>query len=316
LKYQLGTALVAGRESIILYCRDVFFDLQALLNLSQLKKVLSLEQVNAPVSLMGLMEQWPFWKGQLAPIAAWIMGDGFAETLPVQASADQLSWRVPLLYPHKLICIGTNYRDHIVEMSGGPGMKLPSYPYSFLKPATTTLIGSGEPFTLPTYAEFADYEAELAVVIGQRAHNVRGDEALQIIAGYSVFNDLSVRDWITKPAPVGIDWVLSKAFDGASPMGPFITPAEFVPDPQNLHITLSVNGQVKQDSTTANMVFSVQEIIEHLASIMTLEPGDVIATGTPAGVGYARKPKEPLRPGDEIVIEIEGLGRLETPVLS
>ncbi|HZU66970.1 MAG TPA: fumarylacetoacetate hydrolase family protein [Ktedonobacteraceae bacterium] len=316
MKYQLGTALVAGRESIILYCRDAFFDLSSLLKLVQSKQALSLERVNPPVSLMEVMERWPFWKGQLASIADWLAGDSFAGTLPAQVGADQLSWRAPLLYPHKLICIGTNYKDHILEMSGGAGMKLPAYPYSFLKPTTTTLIGSGEPFTLPKYAEFTDYEAELAVVIGQRARNVRGDEALHIVAGYSVFNDLSVRDWITKPAPVGIDWVLSKAFDGSAPMGPFITPAEFVPDPQNLLITLSVNGQVKQDSNTANMVFSVREIIEHLASIMTLEPGDVIATGTPAGVGYARRPQEPLRPGDEIAIEIEGLGRLETPVQS
>lgn len=316
MKYQLGTALVAGRERIIFSCRDAFFDLQALLNLAQLKQATSLERLDPPVSLVGLMERWPLWKEQLASIATWIAGDGFAETLSAQVSADQLSWRAPLLYPRKLICIGTNYRDHILEMSGGAGMKLPSYPYSFLKPTTNTLIGSGEPFTLPTYAEFTDYEAELAVIIGQRAHNIRSDDALQIVAGYSVFNDLSVRDWITKPAPVGIDWVLSKAFDGSAPMGPFITPAEFVPDPQNLHITLSLNGRVKQDSTTANMVFSVREIIEHLASIMTLEPGDVIATGTPAGVGYARRPREPLQPGDEIVIEIEGLGRLETPVQS
>lgn len=127
-------------------------------------------------------------------------------------------------------------------------------------------------------------------------------------------NDISARDWIAEAPSVGIDWVMQKAFDGFAPMGPLITPAEFVPDPQRLSIRLTVNGERKQDSTTANMLFSVQEIVEHLASIMTLEPGDVIATGTPAGVGYGRKPPEALKSGDTMIVEIEGLGRLETPV--
>ena len=134
------------------------------------------------------------------------------------------------------------------------------------------------------------------------------------IAGYSLLNDVSARDWIAEAPSLGIDWVMQKAFDGFAPMGPLITPATFVPDPQKLSIILSVNGQVKQNSTTANMIFSVREIIEHLSSIMTLEPGDVIATGTPAGVGHGRKPPEYLKPGDRMVVEIEGLGQLVTPV--
>lgn len=132
---------------------------------------------------------------------------------------------------------------------------------------------------------------------------------------YSLLNDVSARDWIAEAPPVGIDWVMQKAFDGFAPMGPLITPAAFVHDPQHLSMTLTVNGQVKQHSTTANMIFSVREIIEHLTSIMTLEPGDVIATGTPAGVGYAKKPPEYLRAGDTMIVEIEGLGQLETPVI-
>ncbi|TMC96703.1 MAG: fumarylacetoacetate hydrolase family protein, partial [Chloroflexi bacterium] len=123
-------------------------------------------------------------------------------------------------------------------------------------------------------------------------------------------------DWVPKEehSYFGLDWVMSKDFDGAAPMGPFITPAEFVQTPQALTLTLTVNGQMKQHSNTASMVFSIQEIIEHLSTIMTLEPGDVIATGTPSGVGYGRKPPEFLRPGDRMVAEIEGLGRLETEI--
>jgi len=155
---------------------------------------------------------------------------------------------------------------------------------------------------------------ELAVVIGQRVRHVRGEAAMASIAGYSIVNDISARDWVPKEerSYFGLDWVMLKGFDGAAPMGPFITPAEFVQAPQALTLTLAVNGQVKQHANTASMVFSIQEIIEHLTTIMTLEPGDIIATGTPSGVGYGRKPPEFLRPGDRMVAEIEGLGRLET----
>ncbi|MEM7345070.1 MAG: fumarylacetoacetate hydrolase family protein, partial [Chloroflexota bacterium] len=177
---------------------------------------------------------------------------------------------------------------------------------------TTTLVGSEVEVQIPTQSTMVDWEAELAIVIGQRCRQVRGEAALAAVAGYSIINDLSARDWIASAPPVGIDWIMQKAFDGFCPMGPFITPAEFVTDPDNLQLSLTVNGVLKQDSNTANLVFSVQQMVEHLASIMTLEPGDVIATGTPAGVGYSRKPQEFLKPGDEMIVEIEGLGQLVT----
>ena len=215
------------------------------------------------------------------------------------------------MYPNKLICLGANYNDHNTEMDNTKPLK---FPYCFLKPPTTTLVGSGEIVHLPEYAKMIDWEVELAVVIGQKVRHVRGEAAMASIAGYSILNDISARDWVPKEehSYFGLDWVMSKDFDGAAPMGPFITPAEFVQAPQALTLTLAVNGQVKQHSNTASMVFSIQEIIEHLTTIMTLEPGDVIATGTPSGVGYGRKPPEFLRPGDRMVAEIEGLGRLET----
>ena len=215
------------------------------------------------------------------------------------------------MYPNKLICLAANYNDHNTEMDN---TQPPKFPYCFLKPPTTTLVGSGETVLFPEYAKLIDWEVELAVVIGQRVRRVRGEEAMASIAGYSIVNDISARDWVPKEehSYFGLDWVMSKGFDGAAPMGPFITPAEFVQTPQALTLTLTVNGQVKQHSNTASMVFSIQEIIEHLTTIMTLEPGDIIATGTPSGVGYGRKPPEFLRPGDRMVAEIEGLGRLET----
>jgi len=213
--------------------------------------------------------------------------------------------------PRKLICIGVNYGEHNREMLGE--MSTP-VPYSFMKPPTTALVGSGRSIPLPAHAQKIDYEAELAVVIGRRAYCVAAEEALDYVYGYSVINDISARDWIASTTPLGPDWTMAKGFNESAPMGPWITPARFVPDPQHLDISLSVNGTVKQDSNTAEMIFSVAQVIEHLANIMALEPGDVIATGTPAGVGAGREPPEFLQPDDEIRVEIEGLGVLETRI--
>ncbi len=310
-KYQLGTALVSGKQSIILAFQGKFFDLQSLVQNAKAHSTLALDVRELSTSLLALIEEWSYWNEKLAQVVNAVFVDGGAEEISGALRQDELQWLAPLLYPRKLICIGTNYRDHIAEMGV---QKMPKYPYSFLKPATTTLIGSGTPLQLPEMAKQVDWEAELAVVIGQRARHVRKEDAMAYVAGYSLLNDVSARDWIAEAPPVGIDWVMQKAFDGFAPMGPLITPAAFVADPQQLSITLTVNGQVKQNSTTANMVFSVREIIEHLTAIMTLEPGDVIATGTPAGVGYGKKPPEYLHSGDRMVVEIEGLGQLETSI--
>jgi 2,4-didehydro-3-deoxy-L-rhamnonate hydrolase len=312
IKYQLGTALVSGKQSIVLVSQEKFFDLHSFLHNAHAYTALSLEVRELPTSLLELVEDWSYWNEKLAQIVNAVFANGAAQEVSGALHQDEMQWLAPLLYPRKLICIGTNYRDHIAEMGIS---KLPRYPYSFLKPATTTLIGSGTPLQLPEQAKQVDWEAELAVVIGQKARHLRGKDAMACVAGYSLLNDVSARDWIAEAPPVGIDWVMQKAFDGFAPMGPLITPAAFVTNPQQLSMLLTVNGQVKQSSTTANMVFSVQEIIEHLTSIMTLEPGDVIATGTPAGVGYGKHPPEYLRSGDTMVVEIEGLGRLETPII-
>lgn len=313
VKYQLGTALISGEQSIVLACREQFYDLHGLLASAKAKNALSIEFRALPASLLGLIEDWLYWNDTLAQIVNILFANSSEHAFSDALLKDELQWLPPLLYPRKLICIGTNYRDHIAEMGVS---KLPKYPYSFLKPATTTLIGSKASLQLPEQAKQVDWEAELAVVIGQKVRHVQGEDALKCVAGYSLLNDISARDWIAEAPPLGIDWIMQKAFDGFAPMGPLITPALFVPDPQHLSITLTVNGQIKQKSTTTNMVFSVQEIIEHLSSIMTLEPGDVIATGTPAGVGHGRKPPEYLRAGDTMVVAIEGLGQLETYVIA
>ena len=217
---------------------------------------------------------------------------------------------LPPVAPGKLICVGVNYQDHIDEMN--ITIDLP-YPYCFSKPASNTLRGSGVTVTLPRNAEMFDWEAELAVVIGSSARDVLAREALDHIAGYANFNDLSARDKLSTSSVVGVDWVFMKGQDGFGPIGPYLVPARFVPDPQALPVRLTVNGVTKQDSSTAEMVHGVAAIIEHLSSIMTLDPGDVIATGTPAGTANGHSPIEWLKPGDEVVVEIGNLGQLVTP---
>jgi 2-keto-4-pentenoate hydratase/2-oxohepta-3-ene-1,7-dioic acid hydratase in catechol pathway len=311
-KYQIGTANLKGeKETVIVFCKGKHLDLLLLLNDVRFKKHFSAQITHIPQSLMEILEKWGVWKKVIPHLLEEVINDREMEERFLIDEAD-IQWRPPLLYPKKLICVGINYTDHIAEM----GLKaLPPRPYTFLKPATTTLVGTGEEVELPSQCRMVDWEAELAVVIGKKVRHVKGDEAMDCIAGYSVINDISARDWLAEPSLVGVDWVVQKAFDGFAPMGPYITPAEFVSDPQNLNISLTVNGVVKQNSNTSKMLFSVQQIIEHLSSIMTLEPGDVIATGTPAGVEYGRKDPRFLEKGDVMVVEIEGLGKLETKMV-
>jgi 2,4-diketo-3-deoxy-L-fuconate hydrolase len=223
-----------------------------------------------------------------------------------------LHWRVPLRRTRKLICIGANYDEHVTEMHRGEKLTT-TFPYSFVVPPTTTLSASGEEVRLPKSAAKIDWEGEIGVVIGRRARDVPVERALEIVACYTSLNDLSARDWAGPNAPaIGVDWVMSKAYDGFKPIGPDVLPSRFVADPQELSIRTWVNGELKQDGVARNMIFSVAEIIAHLSGIMTLEPGDVIATGTPDGVGHGRRPPEYLAPGDHVVVEVSGLERLET----
>jgi len=212
---------------------------------------------------------------------------------------------LPIERPQKIVCIGLNYRDHAEEQ----GVPLPERPLLFAK-WPNTLIGPGEQIVIPPITEQVDYEAELGVVIGQRVRGVSVENALEAVAGYVCVNDVSARDLQFSDK----QWVRGKSLDTFCPVGPVLVPASEVPDPQALRIRAVLNGRVMQDSSTANMVFGVAELIAFVSQAITLEPGDLIATGTPAGVGVFRDPPVLLQPGDEITIEIEGLGALTNPV--
>jgi 2-keto-4-pentenoate hydratase/2-oxohepta-3-ene-1,7-dioic acid hydratase in catechol pathway len=212
---------------------------------------------------------------------------------------------LPIDRPEKIVCVGLNYRDHAEEQ----GTELPEAPLLFAK-WPNTLIGPGEPIVIPPITKQVDYEAELGVVIGRRVRGTSAENALDAVAGYLCLNDVSARDLQFSDG----QWVRGKSLDTFCPVGPALIPAADVPDPQALAIRALVNGEALQDSSTSNMIFSVAEIVAHVSQAITLEPGDLIATGTPAGVGAFRDPPIWLEPGDEVTIEIESIGALTNPV--
>ena len=207
--------------------------------------------------------------------------------------------------PGKIVCVGLNYLDHAQE----GGMELPKAPLLFAK-WPNTLIGDGEPIVLPPEATEVDYEAELGVVIGTKAKRVSEADALEYVEGYICVNDVSARDLQFGDG----QWTRGKSVDTFCPVGPRLVPREEIADPQQLGIRCIVNGEALQDSSTAQMIFSVAEIIAYVTRVITLEPGDLIATGTPAGVGVFRDPKVLLKDGDEVSVEIDGVGTLTNPV--
>lgn len=230
---------------------------------------------------------------------------------------DQVKLHAPLLYPPAIYCTGANYMAHAREMSAdGQGVdKSVTQPYLFLKAGPHCVIAHGDEIRLPNVSNSVDWEGEFAVVIGKRARNVSVQRALDYVAGYTIMNDLSARNLSHRPdwPRWNIDWFGHKNFDGAAPMGPWITPADQIADYTQCHLRLWVNDDKKQDTLVSDLIFNVQEIIEYLSRRMTLLPGDVIATGTPAGVG---RPKGTfLKPGDRVRVEISGLGVLENPVV-
>jgi len=213
---------------------------------------------------------------------------------------------VPIPRPGKIVCVGLNYRDHAAEQ----GAELPEAPLLFAK-FTTALIGPGDAIVIPPIVTKCDYEAELGVVLGRTVRQVSKENAMQAVAGYVVANDVSARDLQFGDG----QWTRGKSPDTFCPVGPLV-PAADVPDPHALPIRALLNGEVVQDSTTANLVFGVDEVISYASQTATLEAGDLILTGTPAGVGIFRKPPRLLQPGDEITIEIDGVGSLTNPVVA
>ncbi len=242
-----------------------------------------------------------------------------ADGVPIE----QVKLAAPILYPSAIYCAGSNYADHVREMAAAnnrPNTPDPRTsgltPWFFVKPSRT-VVADHATVHLPAASKTVDWEVELAVVIGRPARNVPTAEALGHVFGYTVANDLSARDLNRRPplpetSPFFHDWLAHKGFDGACPLGPWITPASQIKDPQNLRLGLRLNGVSKQDSNTGEMIFNIAEQIAHLSSQRTLYPGDLVLTGTPAGVGAGRR--EFLKPGDQIEAWVDGIGTLHTTI--
>jgi 2-keto-4-pentenoate hydratase/2-oxohepta-3-ene-1,7-dioic acid hydratase in catechol pathway len=223
----------------------------------------------------------------------------------VSAPISSVALLAPIASPPKIICLGLNYVDHAAESHA----TVPDEPVIFMKPHTT-IICPNEKIIKPRFVHELDYEGELAIVMGKQAKNVPVSEAKKHVFGYTILNDVSARDYQFKDG----QWTRGKSFDTFAPTGPCITTANQLEDTDNLAVRTWVNKELRQNSTTRNMAFKVSEIVYHLSRVMTLEPCDIIATGTPAGVGFAMKPPKYLQHGDVVRIEIEGIGTLENTV--
>jgi 2-keto-4-pentenoate hydratase/2-oxohepta-3-ene-1,7-dioic acid hydratase in catechol pathway len=238
-----------------------------------------------------------------AKIENWIYNPPADATVPLSS----VTLLAPIPRPPKLICVGLNYRDHALEAK----MEIPKVPTIFAKFATA-VIGPGQPIVLPKNSTQPDYEAEFAFVIGTGGRHIRAEEWEEHVFGYTLLNDVSARDFQMATS----QWMMGKTFDTFAPMGPHLVTADEIADPHALDISLRINGEVLQQSNTRQLIFKIPELVAYLSSVCTLEPGDVVSTGTPAGVGYARNPPRFLQPGDDVVISVDQIGELRNPVVA
>ena len=311
--YRLATYLRATHEPRAgIVVDDALLDVGTLLTASAARS-----SGTPPTQVLQVLEKWPHFHPLLQRAArdARSAGAG-ANSVPVR----DVRLLAPILYPGTIFCAGANYRDHVAEMS--KAMNLPAEPdpheaglkpWHFIKASAGCVRGTGELIPLPSYSKKVDWEAEIAVIIGRECRNVSTEQAMGFVAGLSIVNDLSARDHLKRPgvaadSPFRFDWVSQKCFDGALPFGPWICPLDDIEDIQNLGIRLWVNDELMQDSSSSNMIFSAAEQIAHLSTRLTLRPGDVIATGTPAGCGTPRGIF--LKAGDRVTISIDHLGTL------
>ena len=300
LSYQAGAVARAG-----MLVEDVVYDAARLAG------------TPAYATVLGVLQDWTKASRALAQAEKRIRaGKSRAKGMPLRRTR----LLAPVLYPGNIYCAGANYTDHMAEMARaqgqepGPTMKdLGELPWHFVKTSRSSVVGTGVRVKLPKFAEKIDWEVELAAVIGKTAKDVPVDKALACVAGYTIANDLSARDVMKRhknpPAsPFHYDWLSQKCFDGSCPLGPWIVPAGDIPDPHKLALKLWINDELMQDSHTGRMIFDVAEQIAMLSSRVTLNPGDLILTGTPAGVGAGRG--RFLKPGETVKLWIEGIGEL------
>jgi 2-keto-4-pentenoate hydratase/2-oxohepta-3-ene-1,7-dioic acid hydratase in catechol pathway len=248
---------------------------------------------------------------QIAPlgrdmISVCAMGD-VPQPSAAPVKLDSVRLLAPVPRPPKFICVGLNYRDHAAEAK----QEIPTVPTIFSK-FSNVVVGPGAPVILPKASTKPDYEAELAFVIGRGGRHISSGRAYDHVVGYTIVNDISARDYQAATS----QWLMGKTFDTFGPMGPWIVTKDEIPDPHSLDISTEIAGETLQHSNTREMVFYIPVLIEYISTVVTLEPGDVVATGTPAGVGFARRPRRWLQPGEETIVRIQGIGELRNPIVA
>ena len=265
-------------------------------------------------SVAALLAAGPIALDRAAEAVVWVQAHGVErEAHPL----DQVKLLAPIPRPGKLLCLAGNYADHILEGGGTFAGKEKMIPRFFIKPHTV-VVGPGDPIRIPPSAAWADWELELAVVIGKAGRDIAAEQAAEHIAGYTIFNDISARELTFRqalspqPGDDFFDWLVGKWLDTFGPMGPWLTTVDEIPHPDRLGMRLWFNGELQQNGNTGQMIFSPAEAIAFISQFVTLQPGDLISTGTPAGIGLMKKIK--LQPGDRIRGEIDGLGTMENPV--
>lgn len=251
-------------------------------------------------SVLSLIAGWDSARAQV---------DALVKAPPAGSALDlgSATLLAPIPRPPKFICVGLNYRDHAIESK----MEIPSVPTIFNK-FPNVVIAPGDPIVVPSISEKPDYEAEFAVIIGRGGRKIAADDWEQHVFGYTIVNDVSARDY----QMMTTQWLMGKTFDTFAPMGPWIVTKDEISDPHNLDISMTIDGEVVQNSNTRELIFRVPELIRFLSSVVTLEPGDVISTGTPAGVGFSYKPPKWLRPGQECVVKVQNIGELRNPCVA
>lgn len=262
---------------------------------------------SVPPDMLALFEGGQAMFASARQVVAALSGIEWADLERERLAWSEGSYRAmaPLPRPNKIILIGLNYRDHAEEAK----LPIPDVPTVFSKYATS-VIGPREAIRIPRVSSMVDYEGEFAFVIGKRGRHIAREDALEHVAGYTILNDVSARDYQMKTG----QWMIGKTFDTFAPMGPYLVSKDEITDPHALELKLYVNDGLMQHSNTSKLIFKIPDLIEYLSDVFTLEPGDVISTGTPSGVGFTRQPPVFLKPGDRVRVEVSGLGALENPV--
>jgi 2-keto-4-pentenoate hydratase/2-oxohepta-3-ene-1,7-dioic acid hydratase in catechol pathway len=312
--FKLATFEAQGKTRVGMALGDRMLDLNGAN--AYVEKQIGLPALRLPMEMRELIEQYPATSKRMYQIANYLKDkrlDGQAFALAL----DKVAIKAPIKYPYNLMNMAANYWTHAREMGVNKDVDQDrDDPFIFAKSPRSCIVDPGTPFYIPEGRDHIDWEGELAIIVSKPAFRVSKQKALDYVFGYSIMYDVSDRGGRHRKDPMftGPDWFSGKSLDGAAPFGPFIVPKEFMTHPHDIHIMTRVNGVVKQDGNTSDMIYDVEHQVAYISSIMTLYPGDVISSGTMGGVGVARKPQEFLKPGDVVEISIDGIGTLKTPI--